>query len=511
MSLKNIAIGVTGVATAIAMGPVLAGKADDTLNWATDREVAVVDQYYNNTREAIIMGQLYSDGLVLRNVETGDYEPLLATDWDWRDDTTVDFTLREGVTFHDGSEFDADAAVYTLNFVADEDSGVLFGRSVSWIDRAEKLGEHEIRLHLKEPFPAAFAYLSNSVPMRPEGHYDDVPETDDGEPNYSAAEPIGTGPYEVTEVEPGDFVMMEANPDYFEGPKGEPDIGNIRYRTISEMNTQMAELMGGGLDWIWDVPKDQAERLQGAPGVVLENAETMRISYLAFDVDGDSGTDVFTDRKVRRAVAHAIDREAIAKELVGEASEVIHAPCHPSQFGCIDEGLTRWEYDPEKSRELLAEAGYEDGFEFDIYAYRQRQFTEAVIGYLEEVGIDANLNFMQYRALRSRVRRGETPINHMTWGSNSVPDVSAIVGQFFSGSPDDPAKDPEVIELVEKGGTTVDPEAREEAYKEAYQIIVDELYWLPMFTYTKNYAYSDELNFTPTSDELPQFYRASWK
>ncbi len=304
---------------------------------------------------------------------------------------------------------------------------------------------------------------------------------------------------------------MKENADYFDGPKGDPAIGNIRFRTITEMNTQMAELMTGGLDWIWDVPKDQAERLSGRPGVTVENAKTMRISYLAFDVDGDSGTEVFMDKKVRMAVAHAIDRQSIAENLVGPASEVIHAPCHPAQFGCIEEGLPRWEHDPDKAKQLLEEAGYPDGFEFDIYAYRQREYTEAVIGDLDRVGIDANMNFMQYRALRSLVRKGETPINHMTWGSYSVPDVSAIVGHFFNGGPDDPAKDPEVIDLVNKGDTSIDPEVRKEAYKEAYEIIVGELYWLPMFTYAKYYAYSDDLDFTPTPDEIPRFYAASWK
>ncbi len=509
--MKSNTLGVA-VACAFVATPAFADKANDTLNWAADREVTIVDQYYNNTREAIIMGQLFSDGLVLRNAETDEYEPLLATSWEWgEDNTTIDFTLREGVTFHDGTEFGADDVVYTLNFVSDQDSGVLFSDSVSWIEKAEKLGPYEVRLHMHDPFPAALAYLSNSIPMRPEGHYEDVPETADGTKDYAVAEPIGTGPYEVTEVVPGDYVLMEENPDYFDGPKGQPQIGNLRFRTIGELSTQMAELMSGGLDWIWGVPKEHAERLSEMPGITVENAETMGISYLAFDVDGDSSTDIFTDKTVRMAVAHAINREAIAKELVGADSEVIHAPCHPSQFGCVDEGLTRWEYDPDKAEQLLEEAGYPEDLEFDIYAYREREYTEAVMGFLNQVGMDANMNFLQYRALLSIVREGETPINHMTWGSSSVPDVSASIGQFFSGGADDPAKDPEVIELVEKGNTSVDPEVREEAYREASQIIVSELYWLPLFTYTKNYAYSDELNFTPTADELPQFYRASWK
>ncbi len=505
LSMAAVSLGVAGA------GPAVAGKDDDTLNWATDREVSVVDPYYNNTRELVIMGHLGWDGLMHLNLETGEYEPLLATGWEWIDDTTLEFELREDVTFHDGSSFGPEDVAYTVNHVADEDKGVLTQANVNWMESAEVTGENTVRIHLVEPFPAAFAYLANAIFIVPEGHYEDAPEKADGSRDYGDVDPVGTGPYKFVEVEAGSHVLWEANGDYMEGtPKGQPSIGNVRFRTLSEMNTQMAELMTGGLDWAWDIPKDQAERLAGAPGVTVENAKTMRISYIAFDVDGDSGEDFYTNKKVREAVAHAINRESISTELVGPASEVIHSACHPDQFGCTQD-VPKWDYDPEKSKALLAEAGYPDGFETNIYGYRQREYTEAVIGDLANVGIDAKLNWLQYSALRDLVRKGETPMNHMTWGSNSIPDVSASTGQFFTGTPDDPAKDPEVIELVQEGNTTVDPDERRELYKKALSKISGELYWLPMFTYAKYYAWSDDLNFTPTSDEIPRFYAASWK
>src|SRR5690606_23785045 len=141
---------------------------------------------------------------------------------------------------------------------------------------------------------------------------------------------------------------------------------------------------------------------------------------------------------------------------------------------------------------------------------RQREYTEAVIGDLARVGIRANLNFMQYSALRDIIRKGETPMAQMTWGSNSIPDTSASTGQFFTGTADDPAHDPEVIAVIETGNTSIDPEERKQAYREALSIITEKAYWLPMFTYSKYYAWSDELNFEPTSDEIPRFYQASW-
>jgi peptide/nickel transport system substrate-binding protein len=511
MSKRIITAALVTLAWTSLAGAAYAGKANDTLVWATDRDETVIDPYYNNTRELVIIGHTAWDGLLHRNLETGEYEPLLATSYKWVDDTTMEFELRDDVVFHNGDKLDADDVVYTINFVADPDHGVLTQQLVSWMDHAEKVDERTVRLYLDEPFPAALAYLSNAVFIVPEGHYDAAPETADGKKDYMAVEPVGTGPYKVTEVVPGEKVVMEKNEEYFEGgPKGQPSIGTIVFRTITEPNTQIAELLTGGLDWIWDVPKDQAERLAEYDNITVVNAPTMRVSYIQFDVNGKSGADYFTKQKVREAFAHAVDRESIAKNLVGGASVVIHSACHPDQFGCTQD-VPQWEYNPELAREKLAEAGYPDGFSFDLYAYRQREYTEAVIGYLAEVGLDANLKFMQYNALRELVWNNETPVNHMTWGSNSIPDASAITSHFFTGGRDDFAKDPEVIKWLQDADTTVDPKKRAALYEEALSKISGDLYWLPMFTYAKYYAYSGDLDFTPTSDEIPRFYAASWK
>ena len=495
----------------VAVNPAVAGKADDTLVWTTDREVAIADPYYNNTRELVVIGHSVWDGLLFRDLDTGEYKPLLATDYKWIDNVTLEFDLRDDVVFHDGSSFDADDVVYTVNHVANKDNGVLTESNVKWMKSAEKLGPHKVRINLHEPFPAALAYLSNVVFIMPDGHYDSAPMTADGKKDHGAVKPNGTGPYQITDVIAGDRIVMKRNDKYMtNGPKGQPQIGNMVFRTIKEGNTQIAELLTGGVDWMWDVPKDQADRMSAMPQVQVTNAKTMRVSYMQFDVNGKSGQDFFTKKKVREAVAHAINREAIATNLVGPASVVIPSACHPDQFGCAQD-VTKWSYDPGKAKELLAEAGYPNGFTFDLYAYRQREFTEAAIGDLANVGIKANLKFMQYRALRDLVWKNETPVAHMTWGSNSIPDASAITSHFFSGGRDDFAKDPEVIQWLQVADTSTDPAERKANYKKALEKISSELYWLPMFTYAKYYAYGKDLDFTPTPDEIPRFYTAKWK
>ncbi len=500
---------VAAVALAVTAGAAWAGKSNDTLVWVTDREATIADPYYNNTRELVVIGQTAWDMLLFRDLDTGEFKPLLATSYEWIDNLTLEFELRDDVVFHNGKKFGADDVVYTINYVSNKDNGVLTFKNVSWMKSAEKLGDYKVRINLHKPFPAALAYLSNALAIMPAGHYDSAPKLADGTRNYGAIPPVGTGPYEIVEVKKGEAIVMKRNENYFKGgPKGTPAIGNLVFRTIKEMNTQIAELLTGGIDWMWDVPKDQAEKMQGQAQVV--NAPTMRISYIQFDVNGKSGQDFFTKKKVREAFAHAVNRAAIAKHLVGGASVVAHSACHPVQFGCTQD-VPQWKYDPELAKAKLAEAGYPDGFEFDLYAYRQREYTEAVIGDLAKVGMRANLKYMQYRALRDLVWKNQTPVNHMTWGSNSIPDVSAITSHFFSGGRDDFAKDPAVIKALETADNSTDPAERKRNYKEALARISGELYWLPMFTYAKYYVYSNELDFTPTPDEIPRFYTAKWK
>jgi peptide/nickel transport system substrate-binding protein len=511
--MKRLCLSLVALVAAVglAAAPAGAAKKDDTLVWATDRDNPVADPFYLNTRELVVIGHHVWDTLVIIDPKTAEIKPLLATKWTWVDPTTLELDLRTGVKFHSGKEMDADDVVYTLNHVSNKDNAIANFALLSWIKTAEKIDAGKVRINLNRPFPPALAYLAGLGFIMQNGHYDKAPVKPDGKKDFGAVPANGTGPYRVVEVKPGDYILMEKNAAYFkDGFKGDPAISKIRFRTIKDANTRAAELMTGAIDWLWDVPKDQAERIKANPAVVVENAKTLRVSYLQFDVHGASGQKLFADKRVRQAVSHAIDRDAITKNLVGPASETIHSVCHPDQFACATD-VPKYAYDPAKARTLLKEAGVAEGTEFDLYAYREREYTEAVIGDLVKVGLRPKLNFMQYTAFLENVRKGRTPVAHGTWGSNSVPDVSAITAHFFLHGPDDLAKDPEVKKLIEEADSLTDPDKRKAVWQKALARIASEALWVPLFTYAKYYAYSKDLDFKPTSDEIPQFFAAKWK
>lgn len=120
---------------------------------------------------------------------------------------------------------------------------------------------------------------------------------------------------------------------------------------------------------------------------------------------------------------HAVNRKALSESLVRGSSRVVNTPCFPTQFGCDETVATVWEYNPEKARALLAEAGYPDGFEIEIYNYRSSSWAEAIIGDLADIGITANLNQLGYFALRDLQHEGKTPLYLMDWGSYSINDM----------------------------------------------------------------------------------------
>ena len=514
--MKRPIIALAAAATLVSLGTTdaLAGKADDTLNWSTTREVDVALPFYNNVREMVIMQRHTWDNLLYRDTKTFEYKPLLATSYKWVDDKTLEFKIRKGVKFHNGQEMTADDVVATYNHVSAPDSGVLTKRNVSWIKNAEKTGPDTVRVHLKKTFPAALEYVSGPLAIFPKDIWATARKDAKGKPDYGTVAPIGTGPYKTVKVVAGESVAMEKNTNYWSGsPKGTPSISKIMFRTVSDPEAQIAELMSGSIDWIWDVPKDKAELLKDTGTSKVVNAPTMRISYITMDRAGRSGKgkeNPFYDKKVRQAVAHAINRKVIAKEMVGGASEVIHSACFPTQFGCTQD-VPKYAYDPKKAKKLLAEAGYPNGFTTEIMAYRQREFTEAVMGDLAKVGIKSSLKYMQYKALRGIVWEGKAPFHHMTWGSYSMNDVSAITSHFFKQGRDDYCRDDQIKNWLETGDTSVDPKVRKSAYKKALSKLSGELCWLPMFTYAKYYAFSKDLNFSPTADEIPRFFTASWK
>lgn len=506
ISMKTLAVALAGTAmAALTTMPAYAQKAANTVRFAYDQAPENVDPFFNNVRIGVIIGANVWDTLVYRDPNTNEYKGQLAKSWKQIDDKTIEFELREGVKFHNGEEFDADDVVYTLNFISKPENKVVTQGNVNWIEKAEKLDKYKVRLTTKEIFPAAIEYLAGPVVIHPNEYYEKVG------PKGQNEKPVGSGPYKVSNYVPGKSITLELNKDYFkDSPKPQPKIGKIDIRFIPDRQTQMAEMLSGGGDLIMHVPKDQADQLKTVPTLQVVSGETMRIVFMQMNVQDGTPAPALKDERVRKAIIHAIDREAMVKNIVGDGSRVINTICFPSQFGCTDEGATRYNYDPAKAKALLAEAGVKD-LTLDIVAYRERNQTEALIGYLQAVGIKTNLRFLQYAAMREQIATNKAMLTHQTWGSFSVNDVSAATPNYFAFRSEDVTRDPEVRDLLNKGNNSVDPAVRKEAYKGALKIIADKAYATPLYSLPVYYVANKDLNFKAYPDEMVRFWEMGWK
>ena len=493
------------VAVSLSAGPSRAQKSANTLRIAWRDAIANVDPYYNQLRTGLVLAHQAWDTLVYRDPDTFQIKPLLAVSWKQTSDTTYEFELRRGVTFHDGSPFTADDVVYTINTVL-ADPTVAVPSNFAYLAGAEKIDDFHVRVSLKHIFPAALEYMAMTLPIWPKAYRQRV-----GPQGFSQA-PVGTGPYRITKVDGLSEIDLERNDSYFDGPKGHPAIATILIHEVPDGTTEITEMLAGRADWIWQFNPDQFETISHVSTLQAIRAESMRIGYLSLDAAGRSGAgNPLTKLAVRQAVAHAIDRVTIARQLVQGGSRVLDAACYPTQFGCDQAVAAKYDYNPALAKKLLADAGYPNGFETELVSYVLPQYSAAIEGYLKAVGINARLSQLPVSEAVQRSVAGETPLYGGSWGSYSVNDVSAILPVFFDGGSNDYSRDPEVERLVKAGGSTTDADQRRSAYTAALRRISDQMYWLPVSTYVTTYAFSRQLNFKPYPDELPRFFLSTWK
>jgi len=479
-----------------------AQKSEDTLRIAWRDAVPDVDPYRNTLRTGLILAHHAWDTLIYRDPETLQLKPLLATTWRYLDPLTLEFELRPGVMFHDGSPFTADDVVYTVQAVLQE--AVAVPSNYGFLAGAERVDDLHVRIKLKQVFPAALEYMAMVLPILPHAYRERVGT------GFSTA-PVGTGPYRITKVDGTSAITLERNDAYFDGPKGKPAIRRLQIAEVADSAAELAALVDGRADWIWQFGPEQLDALSRTPGLQTLRQESMRFSYMLMDAAGRTGPSPLQQQKVRQAIMRAVDRTAMARGFMPGGSRVLDAPCFPTQFGCDQGVAAKYEYDPAKARALLAEAGYPDGFDTELVGYLLPPWQEAVRGFLAAVGIRATVQNLQAGAALASSMAGHSPLDLGSWGSYSINDASASLPVFLTFGEQDYARDPEVRDLLLRGGSSTDPDARRGAYATAIRRLTEQAYIMPLFTYVTTYATAKGLNFKPSADELPRFFLSSWR
>ncbi len=412
---------------------------------------------------AQVFGMIYT-WLAGFDPDTLEIEPYAAEEIEIPDDTTYIFHLREGIRFHDGSELTAEDVEYTYQTLMDPDFGArdhTFYRDT--IDEITVLDEYTIQMTLQAP-AASFVYFLTTgiIPKH-------IAEEEGDE--YFKTNPIGSGPYKFVEWLPGDRIVIEANEDYY---LGKPDIDRITYRLIPEDASRMMALETGEIDMVPSVPPEDIARLQETEGIDVAIRPGTGFDYMAFNCTKPP----FDDVRVRQAVAYAIDMEEIVDHVHWGLRDVATTPIIPTSWAHNPDVRT-YGYDPDRARELLADAGLEDGFSFTLSnsdSQERQQYAEMMQYQLEEVGIDMRIDTMEFATLNELVHEKPPQFETfmMGWGGQTDPD-RGVYRQFHSSQQDRYDPPARLDELLITARETPDQEARKEMYFEIQEILAEEL------------------------------------
>jgi peptide/nickel transport system substrate-binding protein len=498
-----LAAGLTaGAAPADAQTP-------DTLRLAAAQPIQTLSYYLDPTPDTVFESEAVYDDLVSYDVKLGTIEPLLAKSWTRIDPLTLEFQLRDDVTWHDGAKLTAADVVATLRWLIDPTTLLRFKQNWSWIDKVEQLGAYSLRVSAKQPTPfdlTRFAYVTAILP-----------EHQQGTPQDKGRHPIGTGPYRAVEVDDFKGIILERNDAFQHGNQAKPgsNIRRISIEPIPEEGTRIAQLLAGNLDMI-EVSFEQGASLARDPRFEMTIVQGSSYMYVAYDAQGRSGAKPVTDERVRRALAMAIDKQALTRLLAGDAKlDQPEAMCWRTQAGC-DYSLPLPPYDPVTAKKLLAEAGYGDGFDIEIttFAGIPSEIAEAVAGQWHEIGVRAKLDRLTVGSYRKKQQDGQIQVMVAAWPAGNIPDVSGTVDSFFGAGPADYSGDPALHELARQSGSTMDPVARKAIGRKMFDRATDKVYFVPIAPFPTVLVHTKAMTIIPSARFTPLGYEVSdirWK
>lgn len=487
----------------------------DALVVAFPRAVRTLDGNFANLRENDILGLLVDDALYAVDPDTAQPVPLVAKAHRFVDDRTLEVDLRDDVRFHDGAILTAEDVVYTYTYILNEKGKSDYtSRFDRWLASVEARGAHGVTFRLKQPYAMALYDFAMYSKLRRKGTYDDASKPDGVNPEAQTLSLNGTGPYRVTAFRPGQQITLERFAGYRAGgPKGAPPLRTITIRIIPDWSTQAAEVMSGGVHWTFGMPTEIAEGAAASGAAQLLSGPSMRTFYVSMDATGRTpGAEPLKDVRVRQALIHALDRDTIVRELLKGSAKVLHTACVPVQFGCSEEGVKRYGFDPARARALLAEAGHANGFDIEFWAAIDRPRCEAIVAQWRAVGVRATLRFVQSATLTQARREQKIALEYASSGSFGIPDAGAILpDRLGPGSGRNYSGDEELSKTILASVSTYDPATRARLMSEALKRIADQAYWVPLWTDAQNFLMAPQLAYSQPGDGMARLYTARWR
>jgi peptide/nickel transport system substrate-binding protein len=458
-----------------------AAQAPNTLVIDTTAEAESLDPALATQASGFSIISSVFDNLVERDYN-GALVPILAESWSLPEPNTIDFKLRQGVTFHNGEPFNAASVKFSIDrLLAPDLKSPLAGGWPKAFQSVEVIDDYTARFHLSQPDATIFDALATSGAMLPPQYYSQNSE------DFLSANPVGSGPFKFVESVRDDHTTLARNPSYWgvDTYKGTPLVGTVIFRPVPNAGTRMADLLNGTADMMFDVSPDDLDSLRGraSEGYQVVTGNAAKLQFVEFMPK--KASDPLADRRVRQALNHAVDVEAIVTNLFKGLGTRQSSPIMTGALG-YDPGVPAYDYNPTFARQLLADAGYPNGFTatMDLASADNPSEALAVIGQLQQVGVTVqpktlelalfNTNWSQDKSSDLRIAR---------WGGLQDPAVflsfTSVCGGFLA---DQLSCDPDATALAKQAANTLDQDARAGLYSRVARLLHDN----PMAIYLAN-------------------------
>ncbi|SFK58475.1 peptide/nickel transport system substrate-binding protein [Halogranum rubrum] len=481
------------------------GSGGDVLTYARGNDSGTLDPQNTTSGEDVkVTNQLYDQLIMFKPGETS-LRKGLATDWSL-DGTTTTLTLREGVTFHNGEEFTAADVVATYNRFVNPDYEHYPGDDYTsaygpftlgnWIEEVTTDGEYKVTMQMTQkyaPFLRNLAMFAASILSK---------KAIEEKGTDLKSEPVGTGPFQFEGWDTSNQrIRLSANDDYWGDA---PQVGEVVFTAVAQNSTRAQTLDSGGADIIDGIGAQASKVVSNSSNAELVEKAGINVGYMAFNM---AKVEEFQDKKVRQAISYAIDTKAIVDTIYKGIAEQASQPIPSNVMGYNDD-LSPYGQDLDKAQSLLEEAGYGDGFSFELATFKNPraynpspiQAAQTVKSNLQEVGIEVSINQQSFNPFLDYTSAGKHDACFLGWmtdnadpdnffyallhpgiSTDDVPDGQDYVGfdtEDFNTLNVAAWANTDYMTLVEDAQTTYDEATRKEKYNQAAQLAHDEAPWV---------------------------------
>jgi peptide/nickel transport system substrate-binding protein len=495
---RLLAAALVSLATLISPLTGVAAWAKDALIIDLVSEPSSLDPQKQWNPDSYYVYRNIFDNMLTRD-DAGKIVPQIATEWKYKSDTEIVFTIRDGVKFHDGTPLTPEDVAFSVNRIIDPKFASPQLGQFNKITSAEVTGDHEVTIKTDGAYPVLLAQLVK-LSIVPKHVVEKV-----GDDAFNLA-PVGSGPYKFEKWQRGVSVTLARNDDYW-GDKG--PFASAEFRAVPDAATRVADLQSGAADLVVTLDSDLAAQLKGSSTAKPLIALTERVAYIKLNPT----LAPFTDVRVRQAVAHAIDKQGLVDGILGGFDKPADQMATPSHFGYV-EGIKGNAYDPELAKKLIADAGVSGThLAFATSPTFDQRIVQAIAQMLTDVGLPVDLQLTDMATYLKHVQSDPDKQPMISFGrwSCACQDVDGVLFPLLhSSSSWSSLRNPDIDKLLDTARNTLDEKARLDAYKKVSEFVASDVPLVPLYQAAAIYGAANGLKWQPTANESMFLNRMSW-